>query len=383
MSISKENKMREVRFNIKERVSPKFLSSAILFIITFILLNAKLSSAFLSPGTLTLVANSIGSFIWGIIIIIIVNITLLFKHIKKKGKITLTILSLIIIILLLIKPAQRYNTLKTINQLNNEPYQIMSLNQYLNNKSIETNKPDVYNLEKVGLSTVTDKVKEISLEEAYDKGYKILCFHGVGRITLVNCTYISSYKIIKNAYNRIGIDQLMHSYNITRGDKITLVCDSGHVSAIDALILKYYGYNTTYAKLYKLQDLGLIKHFKYDINRRKINPLIDRPIYRRNKKYIYFLIMSSDDELFIFPDQVRTKFMSIINNITFVNIEDNPGVVVVLKGMNRSYLIKNVSREDIKESDVLCKNKLHCFLTKEYLNYLNVSVNKIYCLNCE
>lgn len=89
-------------------------------------------TAFISPTTITLVAQSVGTFFWGLLAILAVNLLILLKKMKKKKKIVLIIFTIIIVGILLGNLSSKYinaRKLNTYDKVNNYSIEEMTYSE--------------------------------------------------------------------------------------------------------------------------------------------------------------------------------------------------------------------------------------------------------------
>lgn len=304
--------------------------SKIIFIISiFIILSPKPTHAFLSPTTLSLVAASIGSIFWGIIISLSVYGVLIYKKAKKYPKISIILTSFIIIIIFLIVN-QRIAYLKEINDV----YDTVDLMEH----EIDLNIISSQELSQYKLFQIKTTVSSI------------LEIKGATQIEKIDLDLIRDFPNILN-----NIEKFSKEHDITRNNKILFICEGGKSTRLLTILFRNAGYNAHFARLKN------IKHDPNNILKLSIKNKTQNNSYlvvvpqewrSNNKKNIYFTFDLIKQSKFLNSEQINA--MQVEN---YSNFND---------------------RENINQYNIMCSFNLHCVLTKYYLDYLGITQAKIY-----
>ena len=353
------------------RLNKSFFITGILF-----LLLSEQALAFLSPGNLTLIAGAVGSFIWGILVIVAVNIFLFFKKTKKKIKPFFIILSLIFFFVIILSVSQRYIALKNINQYStgNAVLEYKTWKDYLNQFAQNENQEnlrgrDLKDFVKDNVPETLPNLKKINLEEAiYNGSYKIFSVYrsrkGFREDVPVSASRFTD--LSHDPANDEFFDYLMYVYNISKNDKIVLFCDAGFTAKTIAFIFAFRGYDVFYATMRDIKDRSLLEEPSED----EKELFIDILNKGNDEKHILFIFTEEDAN--IIDDKELLELTD--NNIIFIDVNN-----LNLKLGSNQPLTNNISHEKIMASKIICINEVHCFKTINYLGYLNeTDIEKVY-----
>ncbi|MEE9525353.1 MAG: hypothetical protein V3V78_01980 [Candidatus Woesearchaeota archaeon] len=298
------------------------------FILFFLfILSLKPVLGFLSPSTLTLAAASIGSFVWGAVIIVFVNGALFFKKIKRKPRQTIAISSIVILIALAVIVSQRYVILKEFNEV----YEDIPLLEY-----------------EVDLNTITE-------EELLE--YKLFQIKTTisSTLTIKNAELIEKIDIdllgdMPNLLN--NIDEFGSEHDITKDDKLLFICEGGKSTQVLAILFNNAGYDAYFARLKRLST---------------DKDMIDTPVKKTNN-------LSS--ELIVVPLSWRPRKQDVyftfdlINPSKFLSEEDEDSLEILP--------YEEFDLIELDESNIVCSFNLHCILTKYLLDSHGIRERRIY-----
>jgi rhodanese-related sulfurtransferase len=288
-------------------------SKLIKLTIAFVLF-AKPAAAFLSPSTLSMMAASIGSFVWGALVIVGVNFLLIYKKAKKKPIITSISISLI---LLLSISVVSYNNFKEIKELN-EPYDDIALLKY----EVEIN--DLDNLKEYNiLSIETDVGNTLNLKDG---------------------SYNMDFDTLSYLFNNFSLFE--KEFNLNKDEKYLVICERGHSSSKAAQIMNDNGYNASFARLARLTNYEFINEY-FNLKKNPSSNLIIVP-YTDEKNTVAFNFRfipkhhdyAPEDTLSIDPEYFKPKVL--------------------------------------EDKNIICLTNFHCLMTKYALDDAGINSLKIY-----
>ncbi len=348
------------------------------------MLNSILTHAFISPSTIDLILSSTKSFILSITVVILVNISLFFAKIPKKVKSVLFVAMLIVIFVTVFLIAQKFQTLK---KLNSEESVYGSLSKYYWKDFIKENNiievPDspyywAYNFEELDQDLVKNYTKYINLDKAIEsKEYRILTIHLNYKIK--DSTKVCLWDFFKDPGNADYINAYLKKLNISKKDKILFVCYTGASSSRVSMIFNVHGYNTSYSNIIDSNFENIF--FKYRNNKSNKDVYVNLLSFRKKENYALLLFDPAEPWALNIVELVN----SIKDNITIIAVD---GVSPFHHENNKLYvdesriLKKDKSIFNDKNLKVICIEEIHCFFTKHFLNYYNItSISNIYSLD--
>jgi len=366
------------------------------------------ASAFFSPSTLALVTNAMGSFLpmitWIVATIVVYGLLFFIKLAKNRKRIFMIITGGIFLFSLLsifLVVTSRYAVLKEVNQFDSGMNFSKSSQwaSFLDKLNLQQNtwRDEFYYIGQGLRTSLVESVVDLQ-EVLEDDTYKLLGVN-CSRLTLPNTIRGCDLGIEILIYpdNEERIVQLMRENNISKDDKLLVYCESGYRSSLVALVLDYYGYNVKYAALNNMKDLESID-FGFDGNESERKIFVDILDPKKDEYYTYFILNENDANEDFFQvnweDYTDLKHFMILKGVEEVggkytgevfNYPQRLKNVTINKDDNTwsYYETEAFSLEDLINSKIVCLDKLHCFTTKYYLEYLNVPyVEKIYCLKC-
>jgi len=304
-------------------------NKSVFIIAVCIILCPKPALAFLSPSTLSLVAASLGSIFWSILIGFSVYGVLIYKKAKKYPKLFFSFTFLLIIFIGLVVN-QRIAYLKELNNV----YDQVSLME--NEIDLNVIAPqDLADFKLFQIKTTVSSILEIE---------------GAAQIEKIDLD------LIKDMPNILAnIDQFSKEHNILRQDKILFICEGGKSTRLLATLFKNAGYDAYFARLKTLTN--------------DANNLLKMPI--RKKK-------TSDSSLVVAPiewiDNARENIyftFDLIKPTKFLSDEQ-------INKMHIEYYRDFNDASSIKNYNIMCSFNLHCVFTKYYLDYLGITHAKIF-----
>ena len=358
----------------------------LLGIVFLSLISPAPAKAFLPPDILTLVFSSGIPYIIGLIVTFLAQILILVKKNKKHIKIILLSISLFLLAFIGYKFFTKISQLKNINEVSTNEEKIFDekkwqqLTEYLQ----ANNTDNIIELFKnPDMKMLMSADREISLQDAIEnQNIKLIDIHCLDtpiQNSIPACKL--AWGIYESFDNQEKINSMMAEYGLSKDDEIVAYCEGGYFSSAVSYILSMHGYNVKYAKLFDIENPNLIEPtFGKSANNIVIQPYE----YNPNDKLSYLLINHSDQLLFSYDgieeyDRLRNQVWvyEAIKNLSLTMIKEQklPHFVGPVNEENKN---------DIINSKIICQDKIHCFLTKYYLAYLEIdqSISDIYCLDC-
>lgn len=379
--------------------------------------------AFLSPSTLTLITNAVGSFVPAVIAFVAlaaVKLVLLLPRFRRKqGRVLFhissffgvssTSLILTLGIILVGAVVLRYGTLKEVNRFDSaaDSVQNETWTQFLNNLGIQPRDGYGYQqwfeeFSKIGLDTRRiSSIPPGDLQAAIsDSQYKVLGVH-CSQLNVVDAIQGCrlGLEIMADPGNGQLIEKLMSEYNLSRDDKIVAYCESGSRSSWIALILGYHGYNVQWASYRDIEDMDLF-NFGFERGVPAKNIFIDVLEPKESEEYIYIIVEeyilmdSHGNDLGIFLKDAKNltpKNVALLSAVENGRVRNTPELLHISLTGEEDYKrlewtvdsTEPFDTENFKNAKVICKDKFQCLITKYYLEYLNdPHIDKIYCRYC-
>ncbi len=344
--------------------------------------------AFLSPSTLSLLANSINSII-GLLVAIAVNIVLLFTYLKSNSKKIFFSTLIVLILVTSFFVSLRFLELRRLNTFKSPQEDVLSYkwNSFIRETGLNETEDSIHNwkygFDYLDQSTVDDYTKRINLDEAINNdSYKVLTFNLDYKIN--NATKIYAVPFLTYPDNLTKLENYMEKLNLSKKDKIVFVCYSGYTSSRVSMVLNFYGYDTKYSSLmysdginnyyYEFED-----NIDFDYKTQSsnvLNVLIDKFSPDREKENYVVLLF---DRTYRNILNSKSLISSVRNNITVVSID---GVMP----LPSEFMVESFNKERIISKDtsvfndrkIICIDKIHCQFSKYFLDYYNISVEKVY-----
>lgn len=230
--------------------------------------------------------------------------------------------------------------------------------------------------------------KRLDLQDATSAGahrlVDVLCLNSPVRGADRRCQI--TWELYTNFHDRAAVDRVMQGYGYDRHTPLLLYCQEGFTSSRLAFILRAYGYDASWGSLRDVKDLSLIDVAfapKADIDV-VINPLRFDPA----KRYTYFLFEYDDQNPFAYQTFFHQKGVppsASFRNVTFLQVPAEYDRALLAKaGLDRAIVGANGSTtRRYARQDIICRNPLHCYLTRVYLASAEVTtVKAILCARC-
>lgn len=281
------------------------------------LLALKPAAAFLSPSTLSIVAASLMSFIWGIVVIVGVNVLLFFRKAKKNLKKIVLIISICILATILVLSYGNYHKIKEIN---NEFDDVNLLKYEVDLNSISLRELHSYTI----LSVETDTNGPLYLKENY-----------------MNIDFDNLTKAITN------FSDFETMFNLSKDKKYLVVCERGHSSSMAMEKMSMHGYNASFARLARTHNYEILAEFYESPKKRPSTGLI---------------IVPYDDE----KDTVVFDFRFIPRHQELVP----KGTLSIDYEYFKPYILEG--------KNIVCLTNFHCVLTQYALDHAGIKDRKIY-----
>ena len=298
-------------------------------ILILIILHPKPALAFLSPSTLSLVAASVGSIFWSILIALSVYGIVFYKKVKKYPKLFL-ILFLLLMLLIGLVINQRLASLKALNNVYD---QVGLMENEINLNEITAKELDGFKLFQT--KTTVSSVLEIK---------------GATQIEKIELNLIKDMPNILS-----NIDQFSKSHDILKKDKILFICEGGKSTRLLTTLFRNAGYDAYFARLKTLT--------------KDTNNLLEMPIKKKEISSSSLVVVPfewSDNK----KENIYFTF-NLIKPTKFLNDEQVDKLIVKsYEDFNDSQILDNYN--------IICSFNLHCMFTKYYLDYLGIARAKIF-----
>lgn len=356
-----------------------------LILIFYLFVFPKPVRAFLPPDLLGIIASSGIPYLVGLLITILTQIIIITKKNKRWIKITLTIILLLTINFIGYKQYKKAAITKEINTLSWSDLNIADTEKWkkLIKHLEDTDEKDVIGLfDNPNMDTFLSDERAVILQEAIQnpniKLLDIHCSETPVKGSIPACSL--AWDIYENFDQPEEIEKIMFEQNLTKNDQIVAYCEAGYFSSLISYLLSMHGYQAQYAKLYDLEDPNLLEPF---FGRSQNQIIIKNYEYQPNDKLSYFIINHSDQLIFSYGDD---QYNHLKDQMWIYKVIDNIDLTPLEK-QNPPHLMELVNEENknqIIDSKIICQDKFHCFLVKNYLAYLNLDqeIENIYCLDC-
>jgi len=340
------------------------------------------SLAFLSPSTLTLISSSVTPYLLTIFVSLLVNLILLIKQVKKNLLKFSFFLSFILIIFIFFSFTKNLSILKRINQLSPNTINLTRLDgwdefsEYIQSDNLLGEKNEDMS------SMIASEIEKVSINQvANDSQYTLVNLGNVSS-SISKSVNVSRYtwQIINNFSDQTTIDSIMAELGLFKKDQLVLYCNSGWTSERIAYILKNHGYNARYAALLDVKDYTLLDA-DYISKIQIAKPIIT--MFKQNPNYQYFyILLNYDDQHGL--SRNKDKFLKLTQPITILNPNNYETRYLDKYSVNYQNNDDIINQNTLSTNAMfLCRNKLHCFLTKHYLVYLDINnQDKIQCIEC-
>ena len=176
-------------------------------------------------------------------------------------------------------------------------------------------------------------------------------------------------------FNMKKFEKYLKKLNITKKDKLLIICYGGGSSRVISYLFNKYGYDSYYASLNTINNEELIDSEELKNNNNIRNIVIDSLNYDIDEKYYIFLFGVGDECLI-------NHFSKLIGEgglkENIYGIESGRFSIIEIKKEHPNIEIANVENVDIEESEIICLSQLHCLLTQHKIDSLNLGIKKIY-----
>ena len=351
----------------------------------FMLILVTPSYAFLSPGNMLLIFESVKGVFVNIFVFIIVNIMIVSVKVSKSYKKTFKKLMfvilfsfLILIIIVTINSVLiKYTRLSHLN-INSEIEQ--EIDYFIADgwrQDFESQKteyqPDLINSK---FHEVIEKYsKKTDINKAINDNMTILASI---QYELPNAIKFDFVRLVNLFGDRKAIESYTGFMNLSKNEKYVLVCYFGFFSRRASVILNYYGYNTTYARLKEFD--ANITELDYDFySIAKKNSIVVTDFVPDNTKSNYIFITFEYQNQYVLLNEFLLN--SVDNKIIAISYKDIKPFMTNYT-IHESKLInldENILIFDEPNTKIICQDKFHCALTVQFLQYHNVTkFKKIY-----
>ncbi|MDX2776048.1 hypothetical protein PV379_01600 [Streptomyces caniscabiei] len=343
--------------------------------------------AYFSPDTLKLVMQALNPAVVAVLVAFIVHTFSSFLHLSPLKKAGVILVSLILLAVPTFFIWRSVHELKEINEI--EAVDIRKddrWNEFV--RDFENEEGDIYEradeTRDIDLSTASTRVnlQDGALSGNYEV-IDILCSQNPLKDSRRLCKL--SFEIYSNYDDPVAVKAIMDSYGITKNDPILLYCEAGFTTSRIAFILDRHGYNVAWGGLTDITDFGLIDtRFAPKVN---TNILIKKLEFNPDTKYSYFLF-NYDDQNALYYDEFFKDGRSQADrykNIKLYQVSEgyDSRLLRDIGLKTQDVNAQPIDTSQLVKTKILCRNALHCYLTRQYLGYLEVTdINEVYCVNC-
>jgi len=307
--------------------------------------------AFISPSSLTILAQTIGSTIWYLLVSILASIILFFK---KSRKLIMVIMVFFLLAFILVT-AYKVHNIKKVNSLVIDDiedfYEWQDFMKELGYDVTAKDKSEGLNLvlkntTEIYIPDFNKTIEYINLRQAIDNGsYRLFFIYPSYRVIGLDTQQTKLSLLLYRPHDKELFQNLTREYNINKQDNIVIYCETGYSSRTIAVIFAYNGYDVKYSSLKDIQGSNYLQA-------NHESKVLVIPISNIKQDSI-LLAFNPDDEKFAEK-----------NNINSIKIYNDKSI-------------------DLKDQNIICSDKINCFLTKHYLYYQKSNISEIYLLENE
>lgn len=363
--------------------------------VAILALSASQAQAFLATATVTIVASAAGPFVIAFLILISANLIIFYKRIPKKFWFGLVvIISVALLAWLGGRAYKRYLDLKISNDLGTNLSSALEDDREWQEFVAEAqSSQEIDPQKKIVTQNGEYCVNRYSINISKLKGDQIAYVINNNRrkILDVSCPTITvkngikacglSWELFTNYSDESAVINSLAEYDVHPGDEILLLCEFGLTTSHLAFILNHYGYDAIYGAITDIDQklLDIPKDASFD----DFTVLTDIFAYDKNDQYLYFFINDRDRDRF-YPRTPR-NFSEYLTSFTLVNASglsiNYPEDKEIAPLTKPASFVDGINVSDYK---IVCKNKLHCFLTRHFLYYKDIKdFDTIYCISCK
>lgn len=235
---------------------------------------------------------------------------------------------------------------------------------------------------------IAAQASRASLEDAVRTGrheiIDVLCLNSPVRGSHRRCQL--SWEIYTNLDDAPAIERIMRTYGYEKTTPLLLYCQEGFTSSRLAYILSAYGYDASWASLSEVRDATILD--PAFAGTAAPETLIEPLRFDPRRAYVYFLLEYEDQNAFAFDEFFRdaTSRSRRYRNVTLVQVPDEYDARLLRDaGLAHRTVRPEPARVAalVKDARVMCRNRLHCYLTRIYLASLRVTPHAISCSRCE
>lgn len=347
--------------------------------------------AYFSPETIKLLTHSVNPAVLGVIVTFVVNVAVFFKRFTHKHhRIAILVVTALVIFVPTFVIFNRVNTLRSINETSEvDITQLDEWNKllaYFENEEGDDVFEDAHETEEID-EEIREHTTYVNLEEGVKSGdYKvvdILCSQNPVKVADQRCKL--SFEIYSNLGDKEKVEAIMTAYGYSKETPLLIYCEAGFTTSRIAFILTAYGYNVAWGALGDITDFSLIDtDFEPKVN---TEILVDELNYQPNGSYAYFLFNYDDQNPFYydsFYSDNRTQAQRYSNFAFYQGNENFDNALFEEIGLAKNIKPgESATKESLEGKQVACRNSLHCYLTRQYLGYLEINtVNEVYCIDC-
>ena len=272
--------------------------------------------------------------------------------------------------IVLIISGVRFNTLKKLNN------QVLTLDDLKRFDS--DNFPDYFEVDKNYMAT-----KFIDLNNIDEKTYaefKVISLelYSEDEFRLRNSIYISFSELwdILRGKGEVGVEEYAFSLNITKDDKILVICHHGAMSSVASYFFNKGGYEAYYSSWVSIDNERFIDGSLLKQANKENYVLIDKFSPEKSDQNYIIFDFDTDEAHYLCNENLFLTFSP-----HYHIIKDNI-VAVEASRFGRKHFLEecDIAYSDFYQvyevnSKIICLYPLHCLLTQHHLYYLNLTRN--------
>jgi len=259
----------------------------------------------------------------------------------------------------------------------NDYIALLKLNNptYINKESIDDTKIKLNHVN-ISLKTLQNYSRRIDMNTAFsNESFKKITYLNY---QFENTVHSNFFEVIENYKNEKKIHEYMKNLDITANDSVVLFCHDGFTSKFASSILNYYGYNTYHATIYENSTTNFTfqEYIIGKYTKQNTDILIKEISFDSPQNYVFVIFDPNDQFILLNKDLLKNtkdKLISISVQKSYPSLSNSgfsPDKFISEK-MLFSYL-------DSDDTQFLCYLQLHCFLTRNFIESHNLSVDYIY-----
>lgn len=343
---------------------------------------------FFSPDTFRLVMQALNPVIIAVVATVFANVAFVIRRIARAKRAVLLVCLLLVSYLAGVAFFRDIDRLEDINDTAAVDITQLAVWESFS-AAMKSGGDDMFaRADRTERLDIASQTPHIRLEDAVRSGrYRIvdvLCLNSPVRGSERRCQL--SWDLYSNFNDRGSVDRIMRAYGYGRETPLLFYCQEGFTSSRLAFILNAYGYRVAWAKLSDVTDPTIIDAaFEPRIH----SDVVIEPLrFSDRRRYTYFLFEFDDQNAFAY-NEIFTSKAPALRTYRRVGIVQVPNTYDrrLLTQAGLEGLVVRAQDADVARlarNDIICRNRLHCYLTRIYLASLEVTPAKsLLCVRCE